>query len=259
MVGAFSEFCTMTDSVPPQSAVIGERCEPEPESPITRESLASGALRKRFVEASGSTAHLLSEAERNARFEAVLERVPPGEDLWVFAYGSMLWNPTVHYVEARTVTVHGWHRSFCLGSHVGRGSHEHPGLMLGLEPGGTCQGLAYRLPAAAIRQELHLLWQREMLTGAYQAGWLSGVCSKDVEISLVAFVIDPCAGNYEGGLPDEVQIQRIRHAHGYLGSNRDYLLKTRSHLRSLGVCDDYIERLALAAEQDLSNSPPSAL
>jgi glutathione-specific gamma-glutamylcyclotransferase len=215
----------------------------EPPSPISRESLADGTLLRRFTELSLANT-LLADDERLARLERLLASVPPNHDLWVFAYGSMLWNPTVHYVEARTVTVADWHRTFCLRSAVGRGTPEQPGLMLGIEPGGRCQGLAYRLPASAIRDEMHLLWQREMLTGAYEAKWVNGFCANHIEIPLVAFVIDPTTQAYEGCLSEDAQIQRIRRAEGILGSNRDYLFKTRSHLRSLGICDEYIERLA---------------
>ncbi len=234
----------------------------EPQSPITREALADGTMLRRFTELSGAGS-LLSEVERLVRFEALLASIPSGHDLWVFAYGSMLWNPTIHYAEARTVTVADWHRSFCLRSAAGRGSPQNPGLMLGIEPGGHCQGLAYRVPACAIRDELHLLWQREMLTGAYQAQWVKGKCAQQIEIALVAFVIDPRTASYEGGLAEDAQIQRICQAEGILGSNRDYLFKTRSHLRSLGICDDYIERLAQrlppGALDPSLNSPPLAL
>ena len=253
----------MTESGTPGRPQPGQACESplqadsEPESLISRDALANGSMLRHFIKAAGQV-NLLSETERNARFEAVFASVPAGEDLWLFAYGSMLWNPTVHFAESRTVTVRDWHRSFCLRSTAGRGSAQHPGLMMGIEPGGICQGLAYRVPAATMRAELHLLWQREMLTGAYQAYWVKGVCSGKIEISLLSIVIDPGAAHYEAELQEDVQIQRIRHAQGFLGSNRDYLFKTRSHLRALGIFDEYIERLARATEQDLSNSQPLA-
>lgn len=248
-------------------------------NPISREALADGSMLRQFTALAGAHT-VLSEAERASRFEALLASIPSGSDLWLFAYGSMLWNPTVHFAQARRVTVKGWHRSFCLRSAAGRGSPERPGLMLGIEPGGECQGLAYRLPVATIRSELHLLWQREMVTGAYRAEWVKGQCDQAGEvdrvsevdqagevdqrgeIDLVAFVIDPRSQAYEGRVDEAQQVRRICQASGMLGSNRDYLMMTRSQLRSHGICDDYIERLALAAEQiseqNSANLPTSA-
>lgn len=226
-----------------------------PPTPISREALADGSLVRRFAAAVGHH-NVLAEAERQARFEAVFSGLQPGADLWLFAYGSMLWNPTVHYVESRCVRVSGWHRSFCLRSAAGRGSAEHPGLMLGVEPGGECEGLAYRLAPEQARAELHLLWQREMVTGAYQARWLKARCRADTEIDLIVFVIDPSGSQYEGGLPQAEQARRIQSAAGILGSNSDYLLRTRFHLRNHGIHDDYIERLAAEVEQISSHTPP---
>lgn len=217
-------------------------------NPITREALADGSMLRQFTALAGAHT-VLTEAERAIRFEALIASIPSGSDLWLFAYGSMLWNPTVHFAQAKRVTVKGWHRSFCLRSAAGRGSPERPGLMLGIEPGGQCQGLAYRLPVATIRSELHLLWQREMVTGAYRAEWVKGHCDQQSEFDLVAFVIDPSSQAYEGRIDESQKVRRICQASGMLGSNRDYLMMTRTHLRSHGICDDYIERLALAAEQ----------
>lgn len=227
-----------------------------PPTPISREALADGSLARRFAAAVGIQ-NVLDEAERNRRFEMVMADVCEGADLWLFAYGSMLWNPTVHYVESRCVRVSGWRRSFCLRSAAGRGSAEHPGLMLGIEPGGECEGLAYRLAAGQVRNELYLLWQREMVTGSYQARWLKARCRADSEVELVAFVIDPAGSYYEGGLPEVEQARRIHKAAGLLGSNRDYLLRTRFHLRRHGIHDDYIERLAAEVERISSHSPPN--
>lgn len=228
-----------------------------PPTPISREALADGSLIRQFTAAVGQQ-NVLDEAERRARFEALLAGHAADTELWLFAYGSMLWNPTVQFVESRCVRVSGWHRSFCLRSTAGRGSAEKPGLMLGIEPGGECEGLAYRLAPEQVRSELHLLWQREMVTGAYQASWLPARCRAESELSLVAFVIDPAGSNYEGGLPVDEQARRIHAASGLLGSNLDYLLRTRFHLRRLGIQDDYIERLAAEVEQLSSHSPPNA-
>lgn len=216
-----------------------------PPSPISRESLASGELLRR-VSAHPGAGPLLTPQERQARFEALMATIAPASDVWLFAYGSMMWNPTVHFEQACTVHVSGWHRSFCLRSSFGRGSVEAPGLMLALEAGGECHGLAYRLAAAKVRDELHLLWQREMVTGVYHARWVQGVLDDGSRASLIAFVVDPGCHAYEGVADEAQQVARIAQATGMLGSNRDYLLHTAEYLRRHGLADPYIERLAQA-------------
>jgi glutathione-specific gamma-glutamylcyclotransferase len=236
---------------------------PEGSSPITRQSLADGTLIAEFRARMGAGS-VLSEEERQARFAAMLAQAPVDQDVWVLAYGSMMWNPTVMYVEARPVVLEGWHRTFCLCSRAGRGCEENPGLMLAIEPGGRCEALAYRLPRERMRDELHLLWQREMVSGSYQAMWLVTRCLRSAgpagatttspiadggEIVALTFVADPQNKNYEADLSLQRQAQRIAKARGVLGSNLDYLLMTRQRLREHGLSDAYIEQLAAAAQQ----------
>ena len=92
--------------------------------------------------------------------------------VWLFAYGSLMWNPAFHHTETVQGRVHGWSRKFCLWLHMARGSPDAPGLMLALDRGGACHGMAFRIAAAEVRQELRLLWRREMLTGAYETRWV---------------------------------------------------------------------------------------
>jgi glutathione-specific gamma-glutamylcyclotransferase len=219
--------------------------EVPPTSPITRESLASGAL-LRQVRAHPGAGPMLTEAERAARFEALMATIPADADVWLFAYGSMLWNPTVHHIQSSTVRVVGWHRSFCLRSTYGRGSPEQPGLMLAIESGGHCDGLAYCLAAATVRAELHLLWQREMVSGAYHARWLDGRLGDGRDLKLIAFVVDPDCHLYECPADEAQQAARIAAACGMLGSNRDYLERTAQTLLVHGLSDPYVERLMRA-------------
>ena len=110
---------------------------------------------------------LLSDAEIEADLDATLASHPEGSDIWLFGYGSLMWNPAIEFAEQCGGTVHGWHRRFCLWLHGGRGSPESPGLMLALERGGRCAGTLFRIPAAEARDELLLAWRRELFTGAY--------------------------------------------------------------------------------------------
>ncbi len=116
---------------------------------ITREALRDGSLL-----AEGAPAHAARAwrccrmREIEADLDATLARHPPGEDVWLFGYGSLMWNPAIEFAERRGGVVHGWHRRFCLWLHAGRGSPDNPGLMLALERGGRCAGMLFRIPAA---------------------------------------------------------------------------------------------------------------
>ncbi|MBV8604932.1 MAG: gamma-glutamylcyclotransferase [Pelomonas sp.] len=94
------------------------------------------------------------------------------EDLYVFGYGSLLWNPALDALGSELVGVHGWHRRFCLRLVIGRGTPEAPGAMLALDRGGACRGLVYRIAAAKVPHELRLLWQREMGSRSYDWRWV---------------------------------------------------------------------------------------
>jgi len=90
----------------------------------------------------------------------------------LFGYDSLIWNPTVHYVESRIASIEGWKRAFCLSTPAGRGTLEHPGLVLALDAGGSCTGVAFRIAEEVLMEELSIVWRREMLTGAYIPHWV---------------------------------------------------------------------------------------
>jgi glutathione-specific gamma-glutamylcyclotransferase len=114
---------------------------------ITRAGLRDGSLlASARLEMPPGTA-LVSDAEIEADLDAALTRHPRGEDIWLFGYGSLMWNPAIEFVERRAGTVRGWHRSFRLWLHMGRGSPDNPGLMLALDRGGSCVGMLFRIPA----------------------------------------------------------------------------------------------------------------
>src|SRR3546814_4674238 len=100
-------------------------------------------------------------------------RIPPGEDMWVFGYGSLMWNPGFPHVERETALLRGFHRRFCVYSHRYRGTPERPGLVLGLDHGGSCRGIAFRVPATEVADTLVYLWEREMVTGVYRPTMLT--------------------------------------------------------------------------------------
>jgi glutathione-specific gamma-glutamylcyclotransferase len=208
---------------------------------LTREKIRSGWIRE-MVAAQDLGVRILSEEELNATRESCLACLAAEEDLWLFAYGSLIWNPCIEVAERRIARLHGWHRQFCLWTNLGRGTPEQPGLMLGLERGGSCMGVAYRVTATTIETELDIVWRREMVTGAYSPRWVR-LTTAEGDVRAVAFTINRAHERYAGRLPDEQTVATIARAEGPLGPNRDYLYNTVSHLEELGLHDRGLRRL----------------
>ena len=141
--------------------------------------------------------HLLSDAELEESLWQVLEQAEAGADCWLFAYGSLVWNPLFPFEEKRVVTTHGYHRSFCLWSRINRGTLDRPGLVLGLDRGGRCRGVAYRIAADHAEKELRLVWRREMLTGSYVPRWVK-VSDGENQFRAIAFTINRAGPAYAG-------------------------------------------------------------
>lgn len=212
---------------------------------ITRETLLDGTLKQRhdvYAKAHPDMG-FRSETEMEALLEQTLAQHPAGEDLWLFGYGSLIWNPAFHYEEKRCALLQGWHRSFCLKLFMGRGTPEKPGLMLALEPGGACCGVAFRIAAKQVRQELWLLWQREMFGGSYDASWVGLEIGAQM-VKGLTFVINPLHPRYVKGLSMAQTAQMILEGQGELGSNLEYFENTVTHLRELGIEDATLARIA---------------
>ncbi|GGC59564.1 gamma-glutamylcyclotransferase [Chelatococcus reniformis] len=210
---------------------------------LTRELFESGLIEE-IVARDAPALRLLSPEERAASLRRILDARPPG-DAWLFGYGSLIWNPMIRTVERRTARIAGWHRAFCLSTTVGRGSPANPGLVLGLDEGGDCTGIAFRLADDDLQDELALLWRREMLAGAYVPRWLDVHDPDGVRFgSAIAFTIDPAGHHYAGGLALDIVIHRLATASGALGSAADYLFRTCEGLRAHGVSDPALEGLA---------------
>jgi glutathione-specific gamma-glutamylcyclotransferase len=185
-------------------------------------------------------AKFLSEEDREkSRAEAMAQYVP-GTDLWVFGYGSLMWNPAIHVDESLPGLVEGFHRSFCMRLMFGRAMPDNPGLMLCLVPGGSCHGIAHRIPHDHVESESKILWMREMLSGAYVPTWV------DIDLGArrvrgVTFVMNTDHPRYLPDLDLDEKAKRIAKAEGHLGTNRDYLFRTVAALTHAGVNDAYID------------------
>lgn len=165
--------------------------------------------------------------------------------VWIFAYGSLIWNPACAFVEMRTGLLHGWHRRFCLGwNHRHRGSAQNPGLMLALDRGGRCKGVLYRLPPDAVEANLELLCRREMghKPSAFPPRWVT-VGTEGGPVRAVTFCIDRKSGRYVAGLTEAEVADVLARAVGARGSMAEYLFNTVSHLETMGIHDPHLWRL----------------
>jgi glutathione-specific gamma-glutamylcyclotransferase len=169
---------------------------------------------------------------------------PPadGNDLWVFAYGSLMWDPGFPFEEARPARLGGYHRAFCFYSTNYRGTAEKPGLVLGLDRGGSCHGIAYRVAAERVETVLAYLWEREMNTNAYLCKMLP-VRMSHMDVKARAFVVNRKHAHYTGKLPLERVAELIAQGHGKRGSCRAYLENTVRHLDQMGLPDAGLHRL----------------
>jgi cation transport protein ChaC len=163
-----------------------------------------------------------------------------GEPVWVFAYGSLLWDPESCNAAASPALLRGFHRSFCLYSYDYRGTPARPGLTLGLDRGGSCRGLALRLPAEALDR----VWLREM-TGrrVYEMRWLPVQTGSGV-LRALAFVVLRNCRDYAGRLPLDEAARIILEAAGRRGTCREYLESTFCHLEQFGLADRQLRRVA---------------
>lgn len=172
-----------------------------------------------------------------------------GEALWVFAYGSLMWNPGFPFIESRPALLRGYHRKFCVYSHRYRGTPDRPGLVLGLDRGGSCRGIVFHVAAKDRAGVLDYLWEREMSNEVYRPRLLP-VRTPDGEVRACAFVAKRAHVQYCGDLGLDRTIDCIRHGCGERGRNLDYLANTVRHLRELGIHDGALERLLTALDLD---------
>jgi glutathione-specific gamma-glutamylcyclotransferase len=213
----------------------------DPCRPLSREDLQHGGRRDAYIrKLLGGAAW--SEAQLQASLERVLHHAPRG-DVWIFAYGSLIWNPLFPVAEERVARVHGLHRSFCIWSRLGRGSPDRPGLVLGLNRGGNCRGVVLRLEEHHAREELALIWRREMVTGAYRPKWVKATTAHGV-VDAIAFVADRKAEGYAGDLTEAEVVDILRTGAGFLGTCSEYLAQTTAGLAARGIRDEGLHRLA---------------
>jgi cation transport protein ChaC len=168
------------------------------------------------------------------------------DELWVFGYGSLIWRPGFEYLERIPAHVIGMHRSLCVYSFDHRGTPERPGLVLGLDFGGACRGIAYRVAAKNRAATIAYLREREQTTAVYRemvrGVWLDSQPERRTEA--LCYAVDRGHAQYAGRLSHDRQLQIVRAAHGSSGNNRDYVLETVKALETLGIVDHDLHVIA---------------
>ncbi|CAN7197805.1 gamma-glutamylcyclotransferase [Brucella pseudogrignonensis] len=164
-------------------------------------------------------------------------------DFWVFGYGSLMWRPGFAHVETMRARLHGYRRSLCIYSHVHRGTPDHPGLVLGLDAGGSCLGIAFRVPGDMTDEVMVYLREREMSNQVYHEKWLRLRLADGRDVQAVTYVADRRHIQYAGSLKAEDAAAIVISAQGDSGANLDYVANTLEHLRNMRVRDHALEHV----------------
>jgi glutathione-specific gamma-glutamylcyclotransferase len=209
---------------------------------LTRDNLADAGFRSRL----GLPEHLTWTEAQVAQSLADIWAERPADGVWVFGYGSLMWNPLIEFDEQQVATLDGWHRSFCLKSVTGRGQPDRPGRMLSLEPGGAVQGLALRLPDNLAEAELRLLWTREMTSGSYRPLWAPLRLADGRSVSAIVFAANPAHPNHDADVRAEAVARAVAGAVGVFGPNIDYVHALDRSLREHGLTDAYVDAIVQA-------------
>ena len=165
-------------------------------------------------------------------------------EMWVFGYGSLIWRPGFPFQEQRVARLMGAHRALCVYSWVHRGTRDHPGLVLGLDRGGTCRGLAFRVAADDRDAVLAYLREREQVTAVYLEALRKVRFPDGSTAAAITYLVDRTHPQYAGKLDEDDQFRIVAEARGRSGPNRDYVINTAAHLRDLGMPDAVLSRLA---------------
>ena len=208
--------------------------------PLTRESLLDDSFKERMLEEAPGAMSLMDEAAFEASRQSILRRAEAAGQLWVFAYGSLIWNPLIEVAESRPARLVGHSRQFCVWAHIGRGTPEEPGLWLALGPGGKAGGMALRIAREDWDRETLILWRREMISGVYRPEWLE-LETEAGPLPCCAFLANPDHERYAGPLSREQVAAAIARGEGSLGTCRDYLFTLNERLRETGHADPYLE------------------
>jgi cation transport protein ChaC len=192
------------------------------------------------------------EDDHVATFARLMATRPADRELWIFAYGSLIWRPSFAHDGETVALVHGWHRAFCLGwMRSFRGCPDRPGLMMALDRGGSCRGIAFRLPSGQMEEHLMAVIRRELpfKVSGMEARWLRGY-TPDGPRDMIGFPVNRRAVDYVSGVSEEAVVSMLATSAGPAGTMAEYLASTVQHLEDRGVHDRYLWRMqALVAQR----------
>lgn len=215
---------------------------------VTRETLRSGEIERLLH--SDNSQKIMTDEERAELVGSTLRALGADQELWIFGYGSLIWNPALEFVEQRRCRIQGYQKKFCFWTTLGRGSEEQPGLMMGLLDGGYCNGVSYRIHPDNAITELDILFRREMLTFVYKPTWVKARCvESDTEYLALTFVVDPDNYRYVGDLTQDETVRTIAMAEGPLGRNCDYLFQLSEKLDEFGFEETELDELVSSVKQ----------
>jgi cation transport protein ChaC len=210
--------------------------------PLNRDSLANDSFKQQMLDEAPGEMDLMDPEKFEASRQAILAEAERTGELWVFAYGSLIWNPIIDVAEMRPARLNGHSRRFCVWAPIGRGSPECMGLWLALDEGGVCDGMALRIEREKWESETLMLWRREMISAVYRPAWLTLEMEDGPRPSCV-FLANPDHGRYAHEIERDAKVKAIAHAEGSLGTCREYLDNLAEGLARAEMSDPYIEGL----------------
>ena len=209
---------------------------------IDRDVLARGDVMSLARERDGNSSAVLSDEALLASRRAM---VPDdyADDLWVFGYGSLIWNPVVSFNHRIMATIYGYHRRFCMWTTIGRGSPDCPGLVLGLDKGGSTKGMVFRIDKKIAIRELDILWRREMMADSYKPVWVTAQTDEG-PVRALTFAMRRDRPIFAPPMPLEKTARIIHDAVGFVGPCKEYLINTQDALASVGIYDKQMAQLS---------------
>ena len=209
---------------------------------IDRDVLARGDVMSLARERDGNGSAVLSDEALLASRRAM---VPDdyADDLWVFGYGSLIWNPVVSFNQQIMAAIYGYHRRFCMWTTIGRGSPDCPGLVLGLDKGGSTKGMVFRIDKKIAVRELDILWRREMMADSYKPVWVTAQTDEG-PLRALTFAMRRDRPIFAPPMPLDKTARIIHDAVGFVGPCKEYLLNTQEALASVGIYDKQMAQLS---------------
>lgn len=196
---------------------------------------------------SDNTGHRETATDEPLGLVRLRQQLAPGQDLWVFGYASLIWRPEFEAAEQHRTRVLGWHRALKMWSRINRGTPERPGLVFALLPGGSCQGLVWRIPADQAQDTLGRLWAREMPMVVYTPRWLACPTPQG-PVRALAFTLSRTHPSHTGTLDEQTYREIFASARGRFGSTLDYARETHEALRRHGIEDRALAALLRLAQ-----------